>query len=646
MIALILLSAVVLQAVGHFFKACRWKQILSVYEEVNRMDLVNEMMIGQGINMAIPYRMGDLFRIWHLGKFYLENGYILALASVMVDLFIDTITVGLAFMMLYVLEIHEKEIFGLTVVYGLLSLFVVFLSVFAIKFKKNVKKLIQKFSGLFNETIERRMLSVSYTVLVSIKDIFKKKNVYRLLIYTAGVWSSYFISYGFFAVFLQEIGYDFTLTGVFGTIFSMTGNALFVECVKKSYDLSWMIWFLIYLFLPLCCILIVVLIYKKIKRKESVKKKCVRIVPQLNAREKLAFLTSYFSDEDREYFNNYLSINSDVSVVRDCSAGSHATTILCIKKGKTFYRKYAFGQYVDDLWKQIEWLEEFKKVLPVTKIIYSEKRENYGYFDMEYCSEAVTYFNYIHSKSDEDNWRVLENVLECLNKKLYCSEPLCIDDGMIQEYVDAKVINNLEICHKWLKKYYPNLESAKHVAINGKKYKNLSEYVHLFKKENLVKVFSVDRASRIHGDLTIENIICINGEMHHNWYLIDPNARSVYNTPFMDYAKLLQSLHGMYEFLMLVNQVKISENLVEFLFTGSMAYRNLYERYKIWLSDHYSREEVKSIYFHEAVHWLRLMPYKIEKNPKNAIIFYAGMIMVLADIEEMFKDEEKETGCF
>lgn len=259
---------------------------------------------------------------------------------------------------------------------------------------------------------------------------------------------------------------------------------------------------------------------------------------------------------------------------------------------------------------------------------------------MEYCSEAVTYFNYIHSKSDEDNWEILKSVLECLNERLYYLEPLCIDKGTIQKYVDTKVIDNLQICSKWLKKYYPNLESEKRIIINGKEYKSLSEYVYLLKKGSLIKIFSIDRLSRIHGDLTIENIICINGKRHHNWYLIDPNTRSVYNTLFMDYAKPLQSLHGMYEFLMLVNQVQINENVVEFLFTGSMAYRNLYERYKIWLLEHYSKEEVKSIYFHEAVHWLRLMPYKIEKNPKNAIIFYAGMIMVLSDIEEMFKDEK------
>ena len=31
------------------------------------------------------------------------------------------------------------------------------------------------------------------------------------------------------------------------------------------------------------------------------------------------------------------------------------------------------------------------------------------------------------------------------------------------------------------------------------------------------------------------------------------------------------------------------------------------------------------------------MPYKIEKNGERCVIFYAGLIMVLAEVEEMFE---------
>ena len=53
----------------------------------------------------------------------------------------------------------------------------------------------------------------------------------------------------------------------------------------------------------------------------------------------------------------------------------------------------------------------------------------------------------------------------------------------------------------------------------------------------------------------------------------------------------------------------------------------------------FSKERVKSIYYHEIIHWLRLLPYKIEKNGKRALLFYAGLLMVLSDIVKWFEEE-------
>ena len=57
--------------------------------------------------------------------------------------------------------------------------------------------------------------------------------------------------------------------------------------------------------------------------------------------------------------------------------------------------------------------------------------------------------------------------------------------------------------------------------------------------------------SDIHGDLTIENLICRReSEKEKDYYIIDPNTGNVHDSPNLDYSKLLQSLHGGYEFLM------------------------------------------------------------------------------------------------
>ena len=50
----------------------------------------------------------------------------------------------------------------------------------------------------------------------------------------------------------------------------------------------------------------------------------------------------------------------------------------------------------------------------------------------------------------------------------------------------------------------------------------------------------------------------------------------------------------------------------------------------------FDRDSIKSIYFHEIVHWIRLMPYKIAKDDKRALLFYAGMLIIMNDVINMY----------
>ena len=157
--------------------------------------------------------------------------------------------------------------------------------------------------------------------------------------------------------------------------------------------------------------------------------------------------------------------------------------------------------------------------------------------------------------------------------------------------------------------------------------------------EHLYEIFKNDYYSDIHGDLTIENIICVknNKKNSKNYYIIDPNTGNLHDSPYLDYGKLLQSIHGGYEFLMNTKQVSYDDEKIEFLFTKSSRYYELYNEYTKYLLDKFKEEGLKSIFYHEIIHWLRLMPYKIEKNGERCVIFYAGLIMVLAEVEEMFE---------
>ena len=75
------------------------------------------------------------------------------------------------------------------------------------------------------------------------------------------------------------------------------------------------------------------------------------------------------------------------------------------------------------------------------------------------------------------------------------------------------------------------------------------------------------------------------------------------------------------------------------------SYNQLFKAVTEYLEEQFGKDAVRSIFYHEIIHWLRLMPYKIEKNGERSVLFYAGLIMVLNDVEKMFpmraKVEEK-----
>ena len=160
-------------------------------------------------------------------------------------------------------------------------------------------------------------------------------------------------------------------------------------------------------------------------------------------------------------------------------------------------------------------------------------------------------------------------------------------------------------------------------------------------EEHLSDIFKNDTYSEIHGDLTIENIICTrNADGEDDFYIIDPNTGNVHDSSNLDYGKLLQSIHGGYEFLMATKNVSIERNRINFVFTKSEAYTYLYDMLDKYMREHFAKERVKSIYYHEIIHWLRLMPYKIEKNGKRVLLFYAGMLMVMNDVINNFEEEK------
>ncbi len=624
--------------VAHWIRVLRWELLINVYEKPNRKLLLQAISLGYILNYFLPYKLGEVARALLPGR-KMKNGKVLGFSTVIVDRYLDIVSVGVIFVVLSGLGVGGSASQHTAIFYVVAAVILLSIALLIWALRGAVKKGIISFASVFNDHIESALLQFAWALISNFKDIFKKISKKKMLLTTITMWCSYLISYYFFSGYLRTLGVGTKWTDVFILLFAQNGisgstgeTTLFCNITVATHPTH----MVMYMILPIVILWTASLLQEADGLPSG--NGYLRLLPHMDPRERLEFLETYFSNQNHNYLVNYLKINQEVSIIRDYSAGSNATTMLCLDGRGTFFRKYAFGEDGEKLYQQVLWIEQNRDVLPLPRILQQEKTEVYCYYDMPFNSNSVGLFEYIHSVPVECGWKMIRKALECLEGSIYQINVRKADTETIHRYVEAKVGKNIGKIKS--AKRVRSLYQYETVFINGVEYRNLSFYEKYLREENLQKIFAADTYAVIHGDLTIENIICTRDETgKDDFYIIDPNTGNIHDSPNLDYGKLLQSIHGGYEFLMSVKDVKVEGNRIDFLFTKSAAYTALYQMFEEYMRQNFDYERRKSIYFHEIVHWIRLMPYKIEKDEKRALLFYAGMLMVMNDVINMYHEK-------
>lgn len=657
LISIMLGFSICIITIAHIIRILRWEFLIETYEEPNGKRLTRSLSLGYFLNYFLPFKIGDLFRAMYAGK-GMENGRGFALATVIVERCLDILAVGVIFICFSLFgtgrEVStgelSKESLGTAVYYIVFAiiLFVVLVVIYLLR--QHLKKQIFTICELFNEKYEEKLLRFFWALIWGFKDIINRLPKIRLVIATISMWGLYLISYGVFSAFLEGLGINRSFTDVLFSLFDQ--KSLLSSGIVNGFNFSEeTVWYALFMLVPTVFMFIVSvaaefilkgklriagndnrLIKRDNRELNYENREKLNLIPQVNTDERLTFLKMYFAGEKKEYIENYLKINRNILVLRDYSAGSNATTILCTDGENSFYRKYAFMDAADKLSEQIGWIELYSEKLPLAKIIRKEVGEGVCFYDMPYYHDAVTLFEYSQSCEYDNLWNAIEGVVNELEAKLYSKKSDNLDflskSELIKSYVDEKILRNLDIIVR--DKEISELLEYDNILINGKEYKNLSLYMNLLEKEHLYSIFEGDEVSSIHGDLTVENIVY--NKISDSYYLIDPNTGNIFDSKFIDYAKLLQSLHGKYEYLMAVKDVYVSGNRIDFKIIESDAYEYIYKKYIEYLEEHFTKNQIRSIYYHEIANWLRLMPYKIKKG--RGILFFSGLIKVLDEVEK------------
>ena len=617
--------SIILIIAGHMVKSLRQKQFADFYEDV-KLPVFNEALAaGYILNLAVPFRLGDLLRAVILGR-RMKNGFSFAFATVVVDRILDVIVVGFIYLILYFLSPAVSLDAGQSALfYVLLSAVSIALIAIVTCARVKVKKIIRLFTGIFNEKIELTLMFFFWSVITAFRDIAIRSNKKKLILLTTLMWGLYTASYYVIALSITMMGGEATLMGVFSYLFS--SSSIDKGNLSGGYTDKVMI---VYLALS-ATLLFVIGVISSVKNRggeqDIASEKTMMLLPQVHESDRRSFLENYFEGDRHAYVRGYLEANNDIQIISDYSAGSNATTLLAIKDDRTIFRKYVVGTDAGKLHDQVEWIQGFSSVLPLPEILFEKKEEGMTLYDMPAITGAAGFFEFIHTNPVEKSFKIIRHVFDDLDNNLYSREEGTADPDIIEKYIEKKILKNIKLIEE--NHRFADLIRYEEVVVNGKTVKGFPSLKKAMSKEKLKEIFSSDRVSPIHGDVTVENIIVTPGaDKGRGYYLIDPNTGNILDSRFIDYAKLLQSLHGGYEFLMRTERCSISGNEIKFMAGASRSYRDLYKEYSSMLKERFSESELKSIYYHEIANWLRLMPYKLEHDEAKAPVFLAGMLLV------------------
>ncbi|MDD4850471.1 MAG: lysylphosphatidylglycerol synthase transmembrane domain-containing protein [Gemmiger sp.] len=647
MTGLLLLASVALVLLGHLFRLLRWEQFIRIYERPARGSLLRGLAGGYAINFLLPFHVGDIFRAIYCGR-RMKSGTGFAFATVIMDRFLDVWVVAFCFGVMRAVGPDTAAVQTAAVRYFVFALVLAITLILVIALRDGLKKICLAICGIFNDTIKLDGMVFCWSLINTFKDL-RRVRLLRLFFNTAAMWAAYLSGYGLLAACLTRCGGHFAMADVFTmlfgansvdvTSFTLTGQ---LHAISPAAQAAMVCWFL----LPLAAMLGVTLLparlrggLNRVSNPDGAGDNYLNLLPQVDARDRAAFLTQYFGLQNKEYIGKFLKMNQDITILQDYSAGSNATTMLCMDKTGTFYRKYAFGADGDKLACQLAWLRQQQAALPLCEILRAGNENGCCWYDMAYSTQAVSFFRYIHSNPAEKSTAILLGVLNALDARLYhLDAPAPAAPAAMEGYITQKVDANLARLHE--ARALKELLTYDRIWVNGVPCKNLGGLARLFDHARLSALFAGDPLGVIHGDLTIENIICQTGrapgQAEDSWYLIDPNTGNLHESPFLDYGKLLQSLHGGYEFMMMTPRVTVQENRVDFTFTRSAAYDALFAALCQYLEARFTPRQVESIFTHELIHWLRLMPYKLAKDKKRAAMFYAGLLLVANDIDRRY----------
>lgn len=646
-----------LQIIGHLLRSQKHGLLLRQIRPTPFAEVFKGQMIGFLFNALLPLRIGELIRAHYIGR-GVRISRSAVFGTILFERIIDLgIILALSLLAVILLGDGGNHILLSTLLIMMVSFIVLLVIVWTARTQNShLLRIIFITTSIFADKIKNRLRLMAWSFIFGLKTVINRQVMPQYLWISILMWACYFISTAiicmlFFGSSIQGVvagsiaPYIAASTPVGPTYlvnFSLVLQSVFPSLSQNLVPtllytlITW-----IALVLPSVTLGAIFVIRRHVipdtpalSSFEVMKNKLYRDSDISN--EFGGFLDTYFKGTELHRILNNNEIANNYTVVKTFKGGSNALTLLAWQNDAMVVKKISINQYADKLAAQYAWLNERRHLPQIARTIGEKYDRDHYSLDLEYRDDYITYFDYIHSSSKADAWHVLQNVIIFMQKHIYSA--ISIDDQpeKVSEYIEKKIIGKVRDAAN-TSVYISQALEHKNLIVNGRKLRNFNTVIKEIQRNPTIFNDLCDFGeSPIHGDLTVDNIIV--NPATREFLLLDPNNENAISDAVTDYGKLFQSLHSGYEFMVLTQQASLAGNKITFEEKTSAQYNYLYQKLSAYLKKELTSSQYRSILFHEAVHYCRMLTYRVHINPNNAVAFYAIAVRLFNDFLEQYDE--------
>lgn len=614
--------ALALLLIAHFIRAARQANLFAAGERPRTIHLMVGLSIAYVINAVLPFRLGEAARGFYVA-IRANQGVGRVLATILAERLSDLVVVLAGLAVLSTATGAAPALPAIAVIgAGIVAIVGVAL---ALRQSKLARRGLWLVASVFNERIRVAIADLAWSTvrLVTGPTLLRP----RYLALTAAMWGAYLAAY---AAFARAAGYPLA------EVVSAMVDSPLRSLLERSRDMG----SAIIVFTSLAALLILVLGLAADWR--GVERSVARVrrfgLPLVSSPDPMlrnafvnrddygAMLRAHFTDADPVVATFGTHGLGEAIVHRILPGGSDAITAVVEVDARYGIRKFATGSAADKLIEQALWLDRHAGDLPLAEIVDRRGDEGRFRYDMPYLAAARDLYEVVHTAPVASCFGLLEAVVEGVSAHHAASDAGPCDAADLGRYVDEKIVANARLALD-----FARLQLPESYRINGEAF-SLAEWAPLLDRDWLLARLAATGTAAIHGDLTFENII-ICPDRASGWYLIDPNPANLFNSPLIDWAKLMQSLHLGYETLNRGAPAQVHGDAVTLLLAQSSVYAELHAHYLALLGRRFDAGVVREIHLHEIANYLRLIPYKIRNQPGRAMSFFASASLLLRRFE-------------